>query len=121
MAGQMLESKLKEARSRRGLSDSIRVQQLADPVDLTQEASERDVAVQMLDRESVLVRQLRAAIDRTKDGSYGICLQCEEEIAPRRLQAIPWAELCIQCQQRADNLASEGADISAFEDRIKAA
>jgi DnaK suppressor protein len=68
---------------------------------MTQEAVERDVAVQILDRESTLVRRLRSAIDRIRDGSYGACLQCEEEIADKRLKAIPWAELCIDCQERA--------------------
>jgi hypothetical protein len=66
---------------------------------MTQLAAEQDVAMQRLDRELTLVRRVRSAIDRVKDGTYGICLQCEEEIAPKRLRAIPWAELCIHCQE----------------------
>lgn len=121
LARQILELQLKEAASSRRLGDSIHVQQLADPADMTQEATERDVAVQILDRESGLVRQLRLAIDRINDGSYGICLECEEEIALKRLKAIPWAELCISCQERADELATQRERIPAFEDRRKAA
>ena len=102
LARHILERHLKETSSNRGLSDSIRIHQVADPVDMTQQAAERDVAVQLLDRESVLARRIRAALDRIQDGSYGICLQCEEEIAPKRLKAMPWAELCIACQEQAD-------------------
>jgi DnaK suppressor protein len=118
---QMLESQLKETATSRKLGDAIRIDQVADPTDMTQQAAERDVAVQILDRESVLVRQLRSAIDRVEDGSYGICLQCEEAIAPKRLKAIAWAELCIHCQERADDLTRQRAPAIPFEDRTEAA
>lgn len=101
-ARHILEDRLKEAVSAQGLSDSIRIDQVADPVDMTQQAAERELAVRILDQESALIRQLRSAIDRISDGSYGICLQCVDEIAPRRLKAIPWAELCVNCQEEAD-------------------
>ena len=118
---EILESQLKKAASTRVLDDSIRIQQHADPVDMTQEAAERDVAVQILDRESALARRLRSAIDRIDDGSYGICLQCEEEIAPKRLKAIPWAELCIQCQEKADGFTTQRQRIPALEEGTEAA
>ena len=66
------------------------------------------MAVQSLDRQASLVRQIRSAIHRIEDGTYGICRECEEEIAPKRLQAIPWAQLCIQCQGAADRSALKG-------------
>ena len=118
---QILESRLEEATCSRGLGDSIVIQQFADPIDMTQEAAERDVAVQILDRESLLARRLRSAIDRIKGGAYGICLQCEEEIAPKRLKAIPWAELCIHCQERSDDLANQTEPIAVFGLRAEAA
>jgi len=102
---QLLESRLKEATQRDGSLESIRIQQVADPLDMTLHAAEREIAMHGLDRRAVLVRQLRSAIDRIEDGTYGICCECEEEIAPNRLRAIPWAELCIQCQEAADRSA----------------
>jgi len=69
---------------------------------MTQQATEREMAVRGLDRDSVMVRRLRAAIDRLDHGSYGKCAGCEEEISPKRLKALPWAELCIDCQESAD-------------------
>jgi DnaK suppressor protein len=121
LARQILEAQLKEATSSRGLGDAIRIHQVADPVDMTQEAAERDLAVLILDLESALVRRLRSAIDRIEDGSYGACLQCEEEIAPKRLGALPWAELCIRCQERADEMAQQREPTAAFERRTEAA
>jgi len=110
-----------KAPSIKALGDSIRIQQFADPADMTQESAERDVAVQLLDRESALSRQLRAAIERIADGSYGLCLECEEEIAPKRLKAIPWAERCIGCQEKADGSSSQRGRMSNSEDWAEAA
>jgi DnaK suppressor protein len=118
---QQLESQLEKSGYSRTAGDSIRVQQLADPVDMTKEAVDRDIAVQILDRETALIRRLRSAIDRIDDGSYGICLECEEEIARKRLKAIPWAELCISCQERADVSKPLRQGRAVFEDLTKAA
>jgi DnaK suppressor protein len=118
---QQLDSQVIEARCGRAAGDSIRIQQVADPVDMTQEAVARDIAVQILDRESTLARRLRSAIDRIDDGSYGICLECEEKIAPKRLKAIPWAELCFSCQERADASETRQHGLAVFENLTEAA
>jgi DnaK suppressor protein len=102
----MLELRLKGSLPTRDLRESIYIPHVADPLDITQQAADREVAVQNLDRESALARQLRSAIQRVDDGSYGVCLQCEEEIGPNRLKAIPWAELCIRCQEQADRMGA---------------
>jgi len=44
------------------------------------------------------IRLLKKALLRVKEGSYGICEQCQEIISPKRLSAIPWADLCVECQ-----------------------
>ena len=49
------------------------------------------------------LRQVDAALDRIADGEYGICLACEEKIAPRRLQVLPYAKYCVGCQERIGN------------------
>ena len=41
-------------------------------------------------------------MERIEHGSYGVCLECEEPISPKRLKAIRWAERCIICQEWAD-------------------
>ena len=118
---QLLESQLAEGSRKRGQRESIHIHQVADALEMIQQAVDRELAIHGLDQESMLVRRLRSAIERVDDGSYGTCLHCEEEIAPKRLNAIPWAELCIQCQESADHL-SERSDSFAFtRDQAKAA
>ena len=45
-----------------------------------------------------LLQRIEFALRRIDDGSYGSCLDCGEDIAEARLQAQPWASLCIDCQ-----------------------
>jgi DnaK suppressor protein len=71
-------------------------------------AASRELSTRNLERESSLLRQVRAALDRIADGTYGACLQCEEEISPKRLKAVPWATLCIGCQEQADRNRQPG-------------
>ena len=44
------------------------------------------------------LRMVEEALDRLDSGDYGVCLSCEEAIAPKRLEAIPWARYCVVCQ-----------------------
>jgi DnaK suppressor protein len=100
---QALQTKLSEVTQTKGLRDAIAVEQSADPLDTTQRALEREMATVGLDRNATLARQIRAAISRINQGGYGLCLECEEPISQKRLAAVPWAALCIHCQQRADH------------------
>ncbi len=59
--------------------------------------------------EQTLIRMLDArraeiddALNRVEEGSYGACAQCSREIPPRRLEALPFATLCVACQSVAD-------------------
>ena len=82
--------------------DAIAVENSADDLDRRLAAFEREIAVKALETDFAKLRDVRAALQRTWDGSFGICLDCEEEINPRRLAALPSAALCIQCQEAAD-------------------
>lgn len=42
------------------------------------------------------------ALERTKNGSYGVCVECGQEVQPKRLEAVPWARHCIECQEKQD-------------------
>jgi RNA polymerase-binding transcription factor len=90
--------------------DAIAIEKSADALDEVQHASERELAIRNLDRESNLLRNVRSALRRIEDESFGTCLHCEEEISPKRLAAVPWAPYCIQCQEQADRRQSEGEE-----------
>jgi len=49
-----------------------------------------------------MLRQIRFALSRITDEAFGVCLHCEEEIAPKRMAALPWATFCIRCQENID-------------------
>src|SRR5271157_400914 len=82
--------------------EDIAIEKTPDAIDEVQLAGERELAIRNLDRESNLLRNVRGALARMADGSYGICLHCEEEIKPKRLNAVPWTKFCIRCQEAAD-------------------
>lgn len=55
------------------------------------------------------LRLVEEALDRLESGDYGVCLECEEPIAGKRLAAIPWARYCVKCQEAATALTTESA------------
>jgi DnaK suppressor protein len=90
--------------------DDIRIEQAPDALDAVQNATMRELAIRNLDRDSAQMRQVRAALHRIQDGSFGSCLNCEDEISPKRLKAVPWAAYCLSCQEMADQMQQNGMD-----------
>jgi DnaK suppressor protein len=60
-------------------------------------------------RSAVLAR-VSAALARLEEGpqSFGLCTECEEPITEKRLQLMPYVDLCVECQQAADGPRSKG-------------
>jgi DnaK suppressor protein len=87
--------------------EALAIETSADELDRIQQAQERDYAMGAIDRDSLRLREIRAALERIGDGSFGICLNCEEEIAAKRLVAVPWTALCIVCQEAAERIVSD--------------
>ena len=83
--------------------EGITIERSADQLEEIQAASERALAVCNLDREVNQLRNARAALRRIQEGNFGTCQQCDEEIHPKRLAAVPWATLCMRCQEAVDN------------------
>ena len=97
-----LQARAKELARSLAQRNQITIERSADAFDATVLMSERESSAQVMDQEFRLLRQLDAARDRMRDGTFGICLGCEEAIAPKRLHAIPWAAYCVSCQQKAE-------------------
>jgi RNA polymerase-binding transcription factor len=47
-----------------------------------------------------LLQLIDEALGRIRDGSFGECVQCHEEMQLKRLEAVPWARHCIACQEK---------------------
>jgi DnaK suppressor protein len=90
--------------------EALAIETTADELDRIQQAQERDFAMGAIDRDSLRLREIRAALERIDSGSFGVCLDCEEEIAAKRLAAVPWTALCIACQEAAERIASDPQD-----------
>jgi DnaK suppressor protein len=112
----ILESKRDELEQFVRNRDAITIEKSADALDEVQHAAERELAIRNLDRESNLLRNVRLALRRIEEGTFGTCLHCEEEISPKRLNAVPWSPFCIQCQEQADR--HQGEDNDMFEDML---
>jgi len=104
----------KEAELMGGLRnrEGIAIEKSADQMDEIQYATERDLAIRNVDRESTLLRQVKAALRRIHNGTFGTCVDCEETISPKRLIAVPWATRCIKCQEATDREGQETEDAS---------
>src|SRR6185295_10534342 len=98
----LLEAKQAELAGGLRNREDIAIEKTPDAIDDVQLAGERELAIRNLDRESNLLRNVRAALARIADGSYGTCMHCEEEISLKRLNAVPWAAFCIRCQEAVD-------------------
>ena len=98
----MLEARQVELSAGLRNREDIAIEKTPDALDEVQLAGERELAIRNLDRDSIALRNVKGALARIADGSYGICLHCEEEIKPKRLDAVPWTKYCIKCQEAAD-------------------
>jgi DnaK suppressor protein len=99
---QILEHKQAELIQVLRVRDDITIETSADQMDQIQYASERDLAIRNVDRDSNQLRDVRAALRRFREGSFGSCIECDSAISPKRLAAVPWASRCIKCQEGSD-------------------
>jgi DnaK suppressor protein len=110
----LLEESVQELDHSTRRRDGILVDGSADELDRMQGANERELAGRNLQIVSAKQRQVRAALQRIEDGTYGICLECDEPISLTRLAALPWAPLCIRCQEAMDSRGGAGREWPAL-------
>ena len=66
--------------------------------DMSSDDYDRGVALGIFTQEQEILYLVEAALKRLDDGTFGICEVCEKPISSKRLEAVPYATLCIQCQ-----------------------
>ena len=114
-----LEAKRNELSAGLRNREDIAIEKTPDALDEVQLAGERELAIRNLDRGSNLLHDVSGALVRVADGSYGICLHCEEEIKPKRLDAVPWTKYCIRCQEAADRHEFEADGNESLEELLR--
>ncbi len=65
---------------------------------------ERELGISLMEMRNRRRQSIDEALTRLHEGTYGICAECGIEISEKRLQAVPFAKLCVECQSRAELL-----------------
>lgn len=78
---------------------SIDDSETPDPVDLAVRNYSKNVMLAVSENESRQLALIDEALLRIEDKEYGPCQNCENDINPKRLAAIPWARYCLNCQE----------------------
>ena len=119
----ILEKKAEEVR--RSMSAQKAAQVVArldipsDEGDLSQQHHEEWIFLNRNSIDMKLLREISGALHRIDNGHYGVCMECEEPISSKRLEAVPWAKYCVACQERIAVRIAEGEIIDEFQEAGK--
>jgi len=89
-----------------GLEGDDAVRDLGDHVE---HHTRREMGFLTSQRLRARLQRVQAALERIARGVYGVCIECGELIAPKRLRAIPEAETCVACQERMERRSHAAA------------
>jgi len=113
----MDEKKLKETRQRlsteyenliksinrnRTAAEEIKLENTEDEGDLATISHDRDLLYNLHEGGFERLRFIQEAIKALDRGQYGECIGCGEDIKEKRLEAVPWATMCIRCQEETE-------------------
>jgi RNA polymerase-binding protein DksA len=75
------------------------------PADMATDTQQQDMSIYFMENENVQLQTIEEALERIQEDRFGLCEECEHEIALERLRAIPYAPLCVDCQRRQEEAA----------------
>jgi DnaK suppressor protein len=119
----VLESKAEEVR--RSMSAQKAAQVVArldcpsDEGDLSQQHHEEWIFLNRNTIDMKLLREISDALHRIEIGQYGACMECEEPISVKRLDAVPWARYCVKCQEQIAARIAAGDFVDEYEEAQK--
>ena len=100
---QVLEKKAEEVRRSMSAQKAAQVVSRldipSDEGDLSQQHHEEWIFLNRNTIDMKLLREIADALHRMEQGTYGTCMECEEPISVKRLDAVPWARYCVKCQE----------------------
>lgn len=68
--------------------------------DMATDNYDREFSLGLADNEQKILNRINDALEKIEGGNYGLCELCEKKIAKVRLKAVPYAELCVPCQEK---------------------
>lgn len=72
------------------------------PADVASETFEREKDLAMAEAAEATLGRVNSALDKLDHGTYGVCDSCGRPISAQRLEALPFATLCLECQERSE-------------------
>ncbi len=78
---------------------SVDSSETPDPVDLAVRNYSKNVMLAVSENDSRQVVLINEALQRIAEDEFGVCQNCENDINPKRLDAVPWARYCLNCQE----------------------
>lgn len=90
---------------------SLEVDSTQDLADRCSISMSREFLFERSSQRRTHLRLVDAALRRIAEGSFGTCVTCGDDIPPRRLQALPWTQFCLRCQEAIEE--EVGATVSA--------
>lgn len=83
-----------------------------DYIDYAVSSYTKEFLLSLSDMERRQLRNVEDALTAIQEGSFGTCVECDEQIESKRLDAVPWAQYCLSCQELADRglLRDRGED-----------
>ncbi len=92
------------------LLKELREQSGGDVIDAALDSAQDEISSQLAEVESRELGHIEYALEKMRNGEYGVCEGCETKIPLARLQALPYATLCIQCQREAEKSGGSDSD-----------
>ena len=83
-------------------AEEIRVEKTEDEGDLATISHDKHLLYNLQEGDFRRVRFIKEALRAMDRGQYGECARCGEDISEKRLEAVPWATVCVECQERAE-------------------
>jgi DnaK suppressor protein len=87
----------------------------SDEGDLSQQHHEEWIFLNRNTIDMKLLREISDGLHRIETGQYGTCLECEEPISAKRLDAVPWARYCVTCQEKIAARIAAGEFVDEYE------
>jgi DnaK suppressor protein len=75
------------------------------PADMATDTQQQDMSLLFMENENVRIQDIEEALERIHEDRFGLCEECEQEIALERLRAIPYAPLCVGCKRSQEEAA----------------
>ena len=72
----------------------------ADVADRAASSYNKEFLFHQSNNDRQLLQMVEGALSRMREGNFGQCISCGEEINPKRLEAVPWTRFCIECQEK---------------------